>query len=135
MQRTVVGGGNRPAVNGVAAAKERMADPRWNAPRISMADAAKFAGRDVTFVGTATAVDLGLGTAEFTCVCSGVSVAVYGLPPDAVIATMNEITAYVEAPGRPLLYASHGQLNDDVDVDVYKKLVGLITNHHAELFY
>jgi hypothetical protein len=132
MSRTVIGGGR---VNGAAAAKERMADPNWAAPRISMTDANKFAGRDVTFIGETEELDHASGTAVMRCVVSNNQVHIIGVPADAEVSKLNELTCFVEAAGQPVVYVSHGMMNDEFNTQVYSQLLQLIHTHHRDLFF
>jgi hypothetical protein len=135
MQRTILGGGQAAGRNHSAAAKERMAAPKWCAPRISMADSASFVGRDVTFVGEAEELDLATGTATLRCICSSTRIRVVNLPSNTELSKLNELTIFIESPDQPVVYVSHGMLNDDFSEPIYQQLVRLISTHHRDLFY
>ena len=137
MSRTMFNNAGGAKVDNIKAGRDRMADPMWAAPRISAADISKYVGYDITLVGEATSLDFATGTATLTCVVSQKSFDVVGIPPQphGDMSKLNEITCNVTDVGQPLVYASHGMLNDDFDTAVYAQTVHLINTHHRDLFF
>ena len=129
MNRTMVSGGYKPAGNGL---RERQADPKWSAPRISAADVPKYVGRDVTLVGETKDLDMAAGFAAFQCIVSQVGFKVHSTP-NGDFSKINEITVFVEHPDH-LVYSSHGMLNDDFHAPNYAALLKLINTYHQDIF-
>ncbi len=108
---------------------ERLADPKWSAPRIAVTDAPKYIQRDVTLIGEALQMDG--HNARFRCIASGVEFTLTGIPT-AEWSKVNEITAFND--GGSLVYAAHGMLNDDFNAETYAAMLRVIHTHHQDLF-
>lgn len=126
MQRTAVAGA-RPAAS-------KPVESDWVSPRIDLSQVSKFRGRNVIIIAQVLKImdDQQVALKDLV---SGSDFVMQHLPPGVVLGMCNEFTLNIEQSGK-LSYVAHAVINDEgVDVEVYKKLLELIHNHHSALFY
>ena len=61
-------------------------------------------------------------------------IAISSVPPTIEVSNITEFFCYVDPATSALVYHSHGQLNDDFDIEMYNELVKLIQSKRTQIF-